>query len=183
MIEDLEKRFPRGAGTPVLFAYIRYTDRYTKGQIFACLLRQLLNDYPSVLPVIEETYETCQRDKRRLTAGEMAQLLTQCLKTFEAAYMVFDALDEFPESERDDLVRMLSTLPAKIAFTSRPLDRLHRILPNASVIHIESGNGQDIELFVRSKIAGSSKLLGLMKSTEGLEAETISKVQTKVQGM
>ena len=138
----------------------------------------------AVVEAIGAAYEKCQKDNTRLTGEQLAELLHRTLQLFNGAYIAIDALDELPEIERDKLVQTLAGLPAKVVFTSRPLDSLHLLLPTASVINIEQENGKDIEAFIRTKIRSSTRLMGLMKSDGGaLEVETVLKVQAKAQGM
>ena len=105
---------------------------------------------------------------------------------FKKTYIIIDALDEIPDDTRADLLAVLLSLQASrgsLLLTSRPLQVLEPLLPNAAYIHVEAGNWSDIELFIDKQIDENPYLKTVLKGKEADRKEICAKLKQKSQGM
>jgi hypothetical protein len=153
VINHLHEHFSSDQHTAIVFAYSRYTDRYSVSTILASFVKQLAQDRPSIaLPIIQPVYDDHQRKETRLSEQELQGLLQKLLKSFVRAYIVIDALDELPDDTKASLPSVILSLRAsraRLLVTSRPLHLLEIRSSDANV-YVEAGNQKDIELFTWS---------------------------------
>jgi len=173
--------------TPVIFAYSRYSNRYSITDILASFVKQLAQDNHSViLPIIEPIYDGHQRKETRPSKEELLDLLKKLLNLFKKTYIIIDALDEIPDDTKADLLAVLLSLQASggsLLLTSRPLQVLEPLLPNAVYIYVEAGNRSDMELFIDKQIDENPYLKAVLRGKEAEKKEVCAKLKRKSQGM
>ena len=101
-------------------------------------------------------------------------------------YIVIDALDEVSDETRVDLLAVLSSLGtcrASVLLTSRPLQLLEPLLPDAEV-HVDAENRSDIELYIDKRIEETPRLRTLLKGKgQHVREEIRAKLKQKSDGM
>ncbi|KAJ2915523.1 hypothetical protein MD484_g4900, partial [Candolleomyces efflorescens] len=108
------------------------------------------------------------------------------MELYQKVYIVVDALDELQESTRNNLLRLLISLPkGHIFVTSRPMnigDPSHHGRP---VMHlpIDEQNRSDISTFVSTALKESVLLSDLLTSDAPAHDQIIEKVNQNSQGM
>ena len=182
VIDHLQKRFLRK--TTILFAYSRYTDKYSVADLLASFVKQLAQDHQEIVfPILEPIYDDYKKKDIRPSNDALLYLLKKLLNLFEKAYIIVDALDEAPDDTRPDLLDALRLLPASLFLTSRPLEMLEQYHSNAAYIHIERENQNDIEHFLEKKINKSPWLTTMLRGKEAIRKEICTKLKEKSQGM
>ena len=121
-------------------------------------------------------------DGTRPIEQDWLTLLQTILPSFNRAYIVIDALDEFPDNARDGLLNSLKSLPASLLITSRPSNAFH-LLRDVEYIEITDENEQDIELFIDRRFKESSNLTSLLKEREQVRRQVCAKLKETSKSM
>ncbi|KAH6871672.1 hypothetical protein BKA70DRAFT_1578200 [Coprinopsis sp. MPI-PUGE-AT-0042] len=151
-----------GSKVAVAFAYCRYTEPVPVQQILAALVRQLLERYPFHYPLVN--------------AVDMSQV-------FETFFCALDGLDEAAPDTQFKLLDALSTVKASYFITSRPLEPLHSVLPNAHFFAVVARD-QDIWLMVAQKLRESPRVVSMLDADgKARQQEVVSKITSKSNGM
>ncbi|KAJ6474489.1 hypothetical protein C8R47DRAFT_710341 [Mycena vitilis] len=107
----------------VAVIYLNHTeiDAHSPAKLLASLWRQLVVKKP-IQPVIYRLYEDHREPRTRPSLDAHLDALRSVVEEFHRVLILVDALDEYPEQQRDDLVRLLSSLGGgvNLMLTSRP---------------------------------------------------------------
>ncbi|TFK18488.1 ankyrin [Coprinopsis marcescibilis] len=186
VIEHLQKLVKESESKDIclLFAFCRYTERLVVIDILLALLRQLLERHPQVLPYVKPMYERHKRENTRPSEAEVVDLLRQIATSglFKKTFYILDGLDEAASDIQVDLLEILSSLPVHFFITSRPLDTLKDIVPNARFLTIIASD-PDIALLIDQKIHRMPALRRLLINSATLKAEVVSMISSKSSGM
>ncbi|TFK17895.1 ankyrin, partial [Coprinopsis marcescibilis] len=186
VIEHLQKFVKESESNDVclLFAFCRYTEKLRVIDILRAILRQLLERHPQVLPYLKPVYERHEREGTQPSEGEIVDLLKQIATSglFKKTFYMLDGLDEAASDIQVDLLRILSSLRVHFFITSRPLDSLEDILPDARFLTIIASD-PDIALLIDQKVDRMLALRNLLAKNATLKAEVVSIVSSKSSGM
>ncbi|TFK21923.1 hypothetical protein FA15DRAFT_597038, partial [Coprinopsis marcescibilis] len=186
VIEHLQKLAEESDSKDVciLFAFCRYTERLMVIDILSAILRQLLERHPQVLPFVKPMYERHKREGTRPSEGEIVDLLRQIATSglFKKTFYILDGLDEAASDIQIDLLRILSSLRVHFFITSRPLDSLKDILPDAQFLTIIASD-PDIALLINEKVDRMPALRRLLMDNAKLKADVVSIIGSKSSGM
>jgi hypothetical protein len=105
----------------------------------------------------------------------LLEILRISIPSFNRVYIIVDALDEFDDDARDDLLKTLVSLQARLLVTSRP-SIVSYLLDDASYIEIGDENENDIQLFIDQNFEESTRLTTLLKRKE----QTGSQIRAKL---
>ncbi|KAH6907735.1 hypothetical protein BKA70DRAFT_1150116 [Coprinopsis sp. MPI-PUGE-AT-0042] len=153
IVIDYLQQYAKLHGTKVAlaFAYCRYTEPVPVRQILAALVRQLLERYPFLHPLIEPIYEHHRREMTKPSKAQLLELLSHISRVFEILFCALDGLDEAAPDIQFDLLESLSSVRAHFFITSRPLQPLHSVLPDAYFFTI-AAHDEDIEHLIQDKL-------------------------------
>ncbi|TFK19418.1 hypothetical protein FA15DRAFT_760033 [Coprinopsis marcescibilis] len=184
VIEHLQKLVAESKDICLLFAFCRYTERLMVIDILLAILRQLLERHPQVLPFVKPMYERHKRENTRPSEAEVVDLLRQIATSglFKKTFYILDGLDEAASDIQVDLLEILSSLPVHFFVTSRPLDSLKDIVPDARFLTIIASD-LDIALLIDQKIHRMPALRRLLMNNATLKAEVVSMISSKSSGM
>ncbi|TFK26351.1 hypothetical protein FA15DRAFT_574854, partial [Coprinopsis marcescibilis] len=168
----------------LLFAFCRYTEPLMVIDILFAILRQLLERHPQVLPYVKPMYERHERENTRPSEAEIVDLLRQIASSglFRQTFYILDGLDEAASDIQVDLLEILTSLPVNFFITSRPLDSIKDLVPNARFITVIASD-PDIALLVDQKIHRMPLLRKLLMNNATLKAEVVSIISSKSSGM
>ncbi|TFK17234.1 ankyrin [Coprinopsis marcescibilis] len=168
----------------LLFAFCRYTERLMVIDILLAILRQLLERHPQVLPYVKTMYERHARENTRPSEAEVVGLLRQISTSglFKQTFYILDGLDEAASDIQVDLLEILSSLPVHFFITSRPLDSLKDLVPDARFLTIIASE-PDIALLIDQKIHRIPALRQLLMNNATLKAKVVSMISSKSSGM
>jgi hypothetical protein len=124
----------------------------------ASLLQQLAAQSDYLDPGLEKTYDelTARRETPDLPC--LIQHLTSCVKVFQSAFVIMDALDEAGEEERPHILLILKAMvelgpQCKIMATSRGyLQNVHDLFELSPTIEIKA-QPSDIENFLEERLS------------------------------
>ncbi|KAH6904886.1 ankyrin repeat-containing domain protein, partial [Coprinopsis sp. MPI-PUGE-AT-0042] len=165
----------------VAYVYIRYSEPLSLSDILGALIRQMLERYEDLLPVVELVYAKHHRERTQPTAEELVGIMVECHKTFNVSFFIIDGLDEAPSDIQYALLKALTSLRAKVFVTSRPLDLLQAKFPDAKFLEIVA-NKADIEKHINAKISQDPKLRAVLEHGS-LKSTAIATIQNKSEGM
>ncbi|RXW18604.1 hypothetical protein EST38_g7253 [Candolleomyces aberdarensis] len=184
IVDHLQKEFSSQKRVPVIFAYCRYTEKYSASQFLAAWIRQLLEYDPATLRHISETFAIHQRQDTWPSEAELHELLSVICTGFEKVYIVLDGLDEAQEDVKIRLLEAIDTLPptTRTLIMSRPLKSFEYLVSGAAHIDIEARN-EDIELFVEKKIAQMPRLRTMLAKKDSEKRRICQAIKEKSGGM
>ncbi|KAH6908138.1 ankyrin repeat-containing domain protein [Coprinopsis sp. MPI-PUGE-AT-0042] len=172
-----------GPKVAVAFAYCRYTESVPVQQILAALVRQLLERYPFLYPLVKPLYDQHSREMTKPSKDQLLQLLRDMSQVFETFFCGLDGLDEAAPDTQFKLIDALSTVKARFFITSRPLEPLHSALPNAHFFNIVARD-HDIRLMVAQKLRESPRVVSMLNAGgKARQEEVVSKITSNANGM
>lgn len=153
----------------IAYIYCGFKDRegQTPAKIFASILRQLAFQKPK-LPAEIESLDRLFRKKGTTPAlGDMFNATVSVATHFSSVFIFFDALDEYDERTRPQLLKRIKDLMAtniRGFVTSRPhVPQIREVFENAITIEL-STHAEDIEIFLRSRLSTRSLAAALVES-------------------
>ncbi|KAJ2934191.1 hypothetical protein H1R20_g2896, partial [Candolleomyces eurysporus] len=169
---------------PVIFAFCRYTEKYSPSEIFASWIQQLLRRDRSTLEHVRESFRTHKRDNSRPLDVELHQLMSAVVRKFDRVFIVLDGLDEAEEDARKPLLDFINSLPSNThtLIMSRPLGSLQCLFPCAVQVDIEARN-EDIEQFVEKRILDIPSLHAILLGKAAAKEELCTAIKRKSGGM
>ncbi|TFK20824.1 ankyrin, partial [Coprinopsis marcescibilis] len=166
----------------LLFAFCRYTEKLRVIDILRAILRQLLERHPQVQPYLKPMYERHEREGTQPSEGEIVDLQIATSGLFKKTFYILDGLDEAASDIQVDLLRILSSLRVHFFITSRPLDSLKDILPDARFLTIIASD-PDIALLIDQKVDRMLALRNLLAKNATLKAEALEGLPRGMDGM
>ena len=183
VINHLETSFPDDQGdTAIIFAYCRHSDRYSSTDILASFVKQLAQRHSGVLSLVESVYMNHCEDGTPPRHEELLDILQKSIPLFNRVYIIIDALDEFPDDARDDFLKALVSLPARLLLTSRPTITSY-LLEGEPYIEIGDENQKDIEFFIDQKFEESTSLKTLFRQNEQIWSQLRARLKETSRGM
>ncbi|KAJ7249187.1 hypothetical protein B0H12DRAFT_1122246 [Mycena haematopus] len=173
-------------GIACIYLNHKETDTHTVLNLVASLCKQLLVDKP-IPSTLMEMYLRHSPRGTRPCLDETLNALRFVMAEYAKIYLVVDALDEYPEDERNALLEYLSTITLgppiiNLLMTSRPNITLTPFFSDVNVLEIRATN-DDIRQYVETHIRKSSRLSRHVQTRPELCAEISSKIIANVQGM
>ncbi|KAJ2934211.1 hypothetical protein H1R20_g2894, partial [Candolleomyces eurysporus] len=184
VIKHLQKEDSTARQAPVIYAFCRYTEKYSPSEIFASWIQQLLRRHRSTVEHVHESFRIHKRDRSRPSHVELQQLMSAVVQKFDRVFIVLDGLDEADEDARKPLVDFINSLPSN-AYTlimSRPLGSLQRLFPCAVQVDIEARN-EDIGRFVEKRILDIPSLHEVLLGKDAAKEEFCNAIKRKCGGM
>ncbi|KAJ2934209.1 hypothetical protein H1R20_g2898, partial [Candolleomyces eurysporus] len=169
---------------PVIFAFCRYTEKYSPSEIFASWIQQLLRRDRSTLEHVCESFRIHERDGSRPSNAELHKLMSAVVQKFDRVFIILDGLDEAEEDARKPLLDFINSLPSNThtLIMSRPLESLQRLFPCVVHVDIEARN-EDIERFVEKRILDIPSLHAVLLGKDAAKEDLCTAIKRKSGGM
>ncbi|PGH21367.1 hypothetical protein AJ80_03284 [Polytolypa hystricis UAMH7299] len=176
----------RGTNAAVAYLYCDYKNPETHAelQLLSSIARQLVEQIRPIPPEVSEFLDRNAEKKRNPTEDEWVALVKSLCLLFQNTYLFVDALDECPERNRDNFVRIIKKLEAciRFLFTSRPHIDLPVKFTNLSRIAI-SASKSDLETFLESGINRSNRLSKFVSKDPSLKGDIFERLEENATGM
>ena len=187
MLEHLQQMYSNTSDVGVGWLYCIYNETgQTAQNLLASLLQQFCRQKGSLSPEVLNSYEHHFRQNTRPLVSDISNLICSEVQRFSKVYIVIDALDECPESDRtrDVFLTELLKLPsnAYLLVTSRPNSLIESILTEARCLEI-SAHVDDVRQHVAARIANKAPLLKHIAANPSLKDKIISVITERAQGM
>jgi hypothetical protein len=145
------------------------------GALLRGLLKQLVYDFPAMPRDIEDLYDTHIQNETSPRDEHVLSILRAVCARQKSVHIMVDALDEYHETDRNVLIRLLLSiqrsipLKFKLLFTSRLIDIITTELKGCDRMDI-SAHDDDITAFVQHQLTlpNNERLADLVKSNAGL---------------
>ncbi|KAF8162056.1 ankyrin repeat-containing domain protein [Mycena galopus ATCC 62051] len=173
----------RDIGVACIYLNHKEVDSQTLPRLLAAVWRQLVLD-SDIGSIAENSYKQHQKKGTVPALQEVAGILSSSIKEFSRVFIVIDAIDEYPEVEREILLEHLAATSSNVHLmvTSRP-----HILPDHSLLKVETleieAKPNDIETYVEAQIH-LPRLRKHIQNQSKLREDIHSKINTQtVDGM
>ncbi|KAJ7642448.1 hypothetical protein DFH06DRAFT_999809, partial [Mycena polygramma] len=185
MVVDDLRTIPDCQNTGVAVIYLNHkeTEIQTPSNVLAALWRQLTVGKP-LTDVVRQLYAKHRERRTRPTLEDIFFVLYLTLSELSSAFIIIDALDEYPETQRDILLHHLSPLPSSVNLlvTSRPHINIKHIIADAQIMEVRATE-DDIRRYVDAQIINSTRLCSHIRSYPELREEIETNIVQRSDGM
>ncbi|KAF7360542.1 hypothetical protein MVEN_00785300 [Mycena venus] len=171
-------------GVAVIYLNHKESDVQSPSNLLAGIWRQLVFR-KSISPTMRQLYETHREQRTRPRLEETCSVLCSTVSKLSRVFIVVDALDEYPERQRDTLLHCLSALgpTVSVMLTSRPHINVEGIIPkNLGILEIRA-NEDDMRRYIDAQISKSTRLSKHIRNCPGLRAEIEGRIISRSGGM
>ncbi|KAF7334412.1 ANK-REP-REGION domain-containing protein [Mycena venus] len=175
VIENLRTVFEsQNIGVGAIYLNHKETETQTPSHLLCALWRQLVFRKP-ISEDVRRLYETHRERRTRPSLEDAQAILHSVVSEHLAVFIVVDALDEYPEGQRDSLLRRLSSLgpTVNLLLTSRPhINISHSISGGSDVETLEiRAKDEDICCYLDGQILSSFRLSKHIENSPSLRDE------------
>jgi hypothetical protein len=171
----------------VCWLYLGSTDAKGRpGALLAALLRYMVRKSEKIPHYVESLYQNHLEVKTSPTDDSVMKCLIEICRGKENIFLVVDAMDEYPEPQRNVLIDyihdMLQQLPAlRVLITSRLLQSIADELHSPSRYDIEA-HDDDLSAFIRTQLSlhKNKHLRGFVMSVNGTDIPLVEKIVNTV---
>ncbi|KAF7343633.1 ANK-REP-REGION domain-containing protein [Mycena sanguinolenta] len=170
-------------GVAVAYLSHRETDAHTPSTLLASLWRQLV--VGQSIASVEKLYHEHREPGTKPTLDEDHAILCSTISHYFRVFVLIDALDEYPDSERGVLIWYLSQLGTNVSLmlTSRPHITLSDIdTAQLQVLEIEATE-EDIRCHINAQIFKSPRLSKHIQNCPGLVERIEERIVRRSAGM
>jgi hypothetical protein len=179
VVRHLQTSFSNNRDIAIIYAYCQYADPHPPHPItdvLSSLVKQLAESHSRVHSSVVPVCRNHITDGTRPIEQDWLKLLQTLVPLFSRVYIIIDALDEFPNNDRDGLLHALISLKASLLISSRPSIAFD-LLRHVELIDIGNENGRDIEFFIDQRFRESSNLSSLVREKESVRSEINAKLK------
>ncbi|KAJ7154153.1 hypothetical protein C8R46DRAFT_1118835 [Mycena filopes] len=172
-------------GVAVIYLHHKEIEAQSPPSLLAGVWRQLIFKRP-IPSTVCQLYNDHREQCTRPTLDETYSLLSCTVAEFSEVFIVVDALDEYPEDQRDVLLHCLTTLGANVhlLFTCRPHINVDHIISPDDLETLEiRANEDDIRRYIDAQIARSWRLSRHIKSCPELRVEIQRRIAARSDGI
>lgn len=186
VVNHLEQHFKDNAATAYIYCSYKEQKDQTAVNLIASLLQQLVQRDPVVSDDIISLYRLHTQKQTRPTLGELSKLLQLELRRLSKVFIVIDALDECPESNRNreifltEIRKLQPTI--HLLITSRHISTIEREFENEVRVEIRASD-RDIRRYLEGRIESEGRLVRLVKTDSALQATIANTIVENAKGM
>ncbi|KAL9121975.1 MAG: hypothetical protein Q9187_001474, partial [Circinaria calcarea] len=193
VVDELQLEANVVSSQAVAYFYIDYREgaHQMLSRVISTLLRQLLQQLPSLPLDIIRAYENTGYFGRKLTYSQLVEELICAAGKFRRVYLCIDALDELAEEEQHDLFRFIEKISrarVRVLVSSRKTRQLDVFLQESTLevgwvyqldISENDDLSKDITRYVESTVQSSGRLKGKLE----LQQQIVDRISGLSQGM
>jgi hypothetical protein len=133
---------------------------------------------------VRQLYKKHSAQGTRPSLEETFSVVQSAVSDCGYVFIVVDALDEHPDSERDTLLRYLWKLGpiVRLMFTSRPHISIGHIIPQFQTLDVRATE-EDIRKYVDGRIENSPRLSRHINKSPGLRESIEERIVKRSDGM
>ncbi|KAJ7443994.1 ankyrin repeat domain-containing protein [Mycena latifolia] len=185
VVNHLRAQFPNN-DTAVACIYLNHKERevQTPENLLASVWKQLVVDR-SLPPAVHDLYNHHRLRDTSPSLIEVFDILQSAMAQHSKVHIIVDALDEYPEEQRNILLEHLSMLQGpttSLMLTSRPHVTLDDLFSDMLYLEI-SATEDDIQQYVDKQIQKSPRLSKHVQTRPELHDEIKSKISSNADGM
>ncbi|KAJ7028092.1 ankyrin repeat domain-containing protein [Mycena alexandri] len=184
IVDHLSPKSQNGnLGVACIYLNHKEAEDHTPTRLLSSLWRQLVlgKDFG---PLPKKLYQQHQEKQTPLSLDEVSEVLCSAITEFLKVYIVVDAVDEYPETQREILFEYLTEIgpTVNLLITSRPHITPDSALPNPATLEIRA-NEDDVGRYVDAQIRRSPRLSRHVQSRINLREKIHSAITSTVDGM
>ncbi|KAJ7233750.1 ankyrin repeat-containing domain protein [Mycena rebaudengoi] len=171
-------------GVAVAYLNHKESDTQSPSNILAGLWWQLVSERP-IPALVRQLYEKHHNQRTKPSLDEVRNIFHSTVAEYLKVFIVVDALDEYPASQRHILLDALAAMAQNTCMivTSRPHIFPESLLRDPHTLEIRSRE-DDIRSYVKAQIHSPGSYLSKhVKTCPGLEEEIDTKIVGTVKGM
>jgi hypothetical protein len=187
LVDHLTRIFQDESDIRFAYFYCRYNERDTQtaGNVIASLTRQLFQANLSI-PQVRALYQKHRKIDitSRPSLSEYGELLRIQSAACSKVFLIIDALDEFNDTPRNNLITELLSLPENtcLFITSRHVPSIKQQLNDPPTMEIRASDA-DMKLFLEAQIQKSIRLKSHLKTSPDLRQTMLDTIVSKAEGM
>ncbi|KAJ6541683.1 hypothetical protein B0H19DRAFT_1268649 [Mycena capillaripes] len=170
-------------GVACLYLNYKEAEAQPAAKLLAGIWRQLVLGR-DITSQVKELYHRHLEKGTSPSFNEIQNVLCSAIGEFSRVYVVVDAVDEYPDDERQVLLKCLATMdpPLHLMITARPHITPNFRFPSIRALEIRARK-EDIRIYVDAHIQMSTRLSKHLYGTPHLRQEIHSKIGGTVDGM
>ncbi|KAJ6485270.1 ankyrin repeat-containing domain protein [Mycena vulgaris] len=186
VVDHLSAAFRNNKDIGVACIYLNHkeADQQPPPKLLAGVWRQLVLNRD--IGFIAESLYKQHREKGTVPSlEEVANVLSSSLKEFSQVFIIVDAMDEYPEFQREILLQQLAVMGSNVnlMITSRPnISPEPSSFPNLETLDIQAAP-EDIQAYINAQIKLSPRLSKHIRKKPVLREEILKKTMDTVDGM
>ncbi|KAJ7499628.1 hypothetical protein FB451DRAFT_958530, partial [Mycena latifolia] len=172
-------------GVAAIYLNHKETDAHSLSMLLTSLWRQLVVR-KSISSTLHQLYDKHREPRTRPSENDDHTELCSIISEYSKVFILVDALDEYPERQRDALLRRISALgtTVNLMLTSRHNIKIDHIIPDSSLQILEiRATGDDICRHIDAQISQCSQFSKLIKNRPGLREEIVARITQRSDGM
>jgi hypothetical protein len=185
VINHLQRSFPSNE-VAILYIYCAYNAQYKAKELVAALLRQLVHRLTTLPEAVKDLHKRHTQIQTSPTREELTQVLGSVASGFSRVFVVIDALDECREEDNTrteflDSIKKIKQF-ANMLVTSRHIPAIKEEFKGELQEEIRATD-EDITTYIKAKVKEKSSLSAYISAKPSLQADIVSKIVSKVNGM
>jgi hypothetical protein len=186
VVDHLNASFRNNKDIGVACIYLNHkeADNQTPSKLLAGLWRQLVLNR-DISSIAENLYKQHREKGTAPALEEVVNVLSSSLKEFSQVFIIIDAMDEYPELQREILLQQLAAMGSNVnlMITSRPnISLAPSSFPNLEMLKIQAVP-EDIRGYIDAQIKLSPRLSKHIQKKPMLQEEIHAKITDMVDGM
>ncbi|KAJ6526214.1 hypothetical protein DFH09DRAFT_1371675 [Mycena vulgaris] len=172
----------RNIGVAVIYLNHQETEVQSVPNLLTGLWRQLVVRKP-ISSAVRDLYKKHREQRTRSSLEDADSILRSTISEYSNVFIIIDALDEYPEKQRDIFLLCLSSLgpTVNLMLTSRPHININHV-GNPEILKIRATE-DDIRRHVNAEILRSSRLFRHTENRPGLWKEIETVIVQRSDGM
>ncbi|KAL2026973.1 hypothetical protein VTO58DRAFT_111064 [Aureobasidium pullulans] len=169
----------------VAYTYCVYNQEHqTAANFLASLIAQVSRQSAGIHTELRECWKIYHSGSTRPSSTEYVRLLKAMRGHFLKSFILVDALDEFPETERRSLLRDLKTLVPefRILITSRNIPSINNHFEDAACMQIRARD-EDVRTALAARIDDEEFMSCAVDEDPTLRDDIINTISQKTKGM
>jgi hypothetical protein len=173
----------KNIGVACMYLNHKEVDSQTPSRLLAGLWRQLVLDR-DIGSIAENLYKQHWEKGTVPSLEEVVNVLNSSLKEFSQVFVIVDAMDEYPEFQREILLQKLAVMGSNVnlMITSRPNISPEPSLSNLETLDIQAAP-EDIQAYINAQIKLSLRLSKHIQKKSVLREQIHAKITEAVDGM
>ncbi|KAJ7143051.1 ankyrin repeat-containing domain protein [Mycena epipterygia] len=182
-VHHLRSDRDREIGVAAIYLNHKESDAHSPSKLLQSLWRQLVHRKP-ISSVVQELYDEHYEPRTRPSINDDHAVLRSIIAEYSKVFILVDALDEYPETERHVLLRYLSALRpgVNLMLTSRPHIEIDHVISQFTTLEIRA-TGDDIREYLSGKIHECSHLSTHIRKCPDLQDAIEKQIVERSDGM
>ncbi|PQE05385.1 hypothetical protein CJF31_00011154 [Rutstroemia sp. NJR-2017a BVV2] len=187
VVEELSTRFDNDGNIGMAYLYCNYRQQHEQNleALFASLLKQLVQEQPSIPDNVKTLYDRHKDKRTRPSFDEILGILQTVVTIYSEVFIIVDALDECQISDGcrqsflSNLFKLQATCRVNLFATSRPISSIEKEFEGSVKLEIRASE-EDVRRYLEGYMF---RLPGFVARSPELQEEIKTDITNAVDGM